>query len=72
MPELAEVAYACSLWNKGLGKKVVEIITHPTTRVYREVDRNQFAKDFLHLDVFLNVTMKSIASCIFRRSVIRG
>ena len=47
MPELAEVAYACSQWKKGLGKKVVEIITHPTTRVYREEDRNQFAKDFL-------------------------
>lgn len=46
MPELAEVAYACSLWKKGLGKKIIEVITHPSSRVYRDEDREQFSRDF--------------------------
>ena len=44
MPELAEVAFACSQWNDGVGKKIKEIITHPTSRVYRDLDRSQFCK----------------------------
>ena len=42
MPELAEVAYACSLWNDGLGKKVKTVHLHPTSRVFRDEDRDQF------------------------------
>ena len=42
MPELAEVAYACSLWNGGLGKKVKTVHIHPTSRVFRDEDRDQF------------------------------
>lgn len=44
MPELAEVAYACSLWKQGLGLHIKEVITHPTSRVYRDFDRSQFIK----------------------------
>jgi formamidopyrimidine-DNA glycosylase len=43
MPELAEVAYACSLWNGGLGKKVKAVHIHPTSRVFRDEDRDQFS-----------------------------
>jgi formamidopyrimidine-DNA glycosylase len=42
MPELAEVAYACSLWNRGLGQKVKAVHIHPTSRVFRDEDRDQF------------------------------
>ena len=42
MPELAEVAYACSLWHGGLGKKVKAVHIHPTSRVFRDEDRDQF------------------------------
>ena len=42
MPELAEVAYACSLWNGGLGQKVKAVEIHPTSRVFRDKDRDQF------------------------------
>ncbi|MGY8712848.1 MAG: hypothetical protein ACKVJ1_03125, partial [Verrucomicrobiia bacterium] len=44
MPELAEVAYACNLWKKGLGKEIKEVFTHPTSRVYRDLSRSQFTK----------------------------
>jgi len=33
MPELAEVAYACSQWTVGIGHKVKEVTAHPTSRV---------------------------------------
>ena len=42
MPELAEVAFACSLWNSGLGKKVKAVHIHPTSRVFRDENRNHF------------------------------
>ena len=45
MPELAEVAYACSLWNPGLGLKIEEVICHPKSRVYRELDREILKKE---------------------------
>ncbi|QXD24301.1 Fpg/Nei family DNA glycosylase [Opitutia bacterium ISCC 51] len=35
MPELAEVDYFRKQWNPGLGQKVVQVITHPWTRLYR-------------------------------------
>ncbi len=44
MPELAEVAFACSRWNNGVGNKIKEIIPHPTSRVYRDLDRLQLCK----------------------------
>ena len=44
MPELAEVAYASSLWKKGLRKKVKEVFTNEKTRVYREKNQAEFRK----------------------------
>ena len=44
MPELAEVAYACSQWTVGIGHKVKEVTAHPTSRVYRDLDRSQLQK----------------------------
>lgn len=44
MPELAEVSYSCSLWKKGLGKNISDVITHPTSRVFRENNRAEFTK----------------------------
>ena len=44
MPELAEVAYASSLWKKGLRKKVKEVLTNEKTRVYREKNQADFRK----------------------------
>ena len=45
MPELAEVAYACSLWNPGIGLQVEEVICHPKSRVYRELGREVLEKE---------------------------
>lgn len=39
MPELAEVAFACSLWNAGLNQRIKAVYTHPTSRVYRDENR---------------------------------
>ena len=47
MPELAEVAYACSLWNPGLGSVVEEVICHPKSRVYRELDRKVLEEELV-------------------------
>lgn len=44
MPELAEVAYACSVWGKGVGEKTDEVLVHPTSRVYRDLNRAVFIK----------------------------
>ena len=44
MPELAEVAYACSQWTVGIGHKVKEVTAHPTSRVYRDLDRSRLQK----------------------------
>jgi len=43
MPELAEVAFACSKWNCGLDKRVREAATLPTSRVYRDSDHTEFS-----------------------------
>ena len=45
MPELAEVAYSCSLWNEGLGIQIDEVITNPTSRVYRNENRKEFIQN---------------------------
>ena len=42
MPELAEVAYACSKWNPGINKKIVGVIIQPDSRVYRKFDSKKF------------------------------
>ena len=49
MPELAEVAYACRQWRDGIGHKVKEVTAHPTSRVYRDLDRSQLQKKFTGL-----------------------
>ena len=36
IPELAEVDYFRKQWNPGLGQRVVQVITHPWTRLYRD------------------------------------
>ena len=45
MPELAEVAYSCSLWKNGLGKQIDQVITNPTSRVYRNENRKEFIQN---------------------------
>ena len=42
MPELAEVAYACSLWNPGINQRIKAVYIHPSSRVYRDENREQF------------------------------
>ena len=42
MPELAEVAYACSKWNPGINKKIVGVIIQPDSRVYRKFDSKKY------------------------------
>ena len=39
MPELAEVAYACTMWEKGLNRPIQSVYTHKTSRVFRDEDR---------------------------------
>ena len=56
MPELAEVAYACNLWKKGLGKEIKEVFTHPTSRVYRDLSRSQFTKKLSGTTLTTSVT----------------
>jgi formamidopyrimidine-DNA glycosylase len=36
MPELAEVAYYCSLWSPGKGRRIKRVQTHGATRCFRE------------------------------------
>ena len=36
IPELAEVDYFRKRWNPGLGQRIVQVITHPWTRLYRD------------------------------------
>jgi len=45
MPELAEVAYSCSLWDPGLGKRINQVITNPTSRVFRDNNRDSFEQN---------------------------
>ena len=56
MPELAEVAYACNLWKKGLGKEIKEVFTHPTSRVYRDLSRSQFINKLTGTTLTTSVT----------------
>lgn len=45
MPELAEVAYASSLWKKGLRQRVVQVLTNEKSRVYRERNQADFRNE---------------------------
>lgn len=36
MPELAEVDYFRKQWNPGLGQRIVQVTTHPWTRLFRD------------------------------------
>ena len=40
MPELAEVAYASKQWNLAVSKRVKEVVIHPTSRVFRDCNKN--------------------------------
>ena len=44
MPELAEVAYACSQWDRGIGKYIKSIHAHPSSRVFRDLNRENLIK----------------------------
>ena len=44
MPELAEVAYACSLWNKGLKKSIKQVELKERARVFRDTDVRKFVE----------------------------
>lgn len=44
MPELAEVAYACSQWDRGIGKYIKSIHVHPSSRVFRDLNRENLIK----------------------------
>lgn len=37
MPELAEVEYFRKQWDPGIGKKILEVKTHPAARIYRDI-----------------------------------
>lgn len=45
MPELAEVAYACTLWEKGINQRVQSVFTHPKSRVFREEKRALYPRE---------------------------
>ena len=45
MPELAEVAYASSLWKKGLRQRVVQVLTNEKSRVFREGNQADFRNE---------------------------
>ena len=47
MPELAEVAYACSLWNRGLSRQIKAVHVSPTSRVFRDEDRKNSVQNLL-------------------------
>jgi formamidopyrimidine-DNA glycosylase len=42
MPELAEVAFACTQWKPGLNRPIQSVITHPKSRVYRDENRAHY------------------------------
>ena len=45
MPELAEVAYACTVWKKGINQRIASVYTHPKSRVYREENRALYSSE---------------------------
>lgn len=45
MPELAEVAYACTVWEKGINQRITSVYTHPKSRVYREENRSLYSSE---------------------------
>jgi formamidopyrimidine-DNA glycosylase len=47
MPELAEVAYSCRLLDPGLGKRINQVITNPTSRVFRDNNRDIIEKNLM-------------------------
>ena len=44
MPELAEVEHHRRRWEPGVGRKVLEVLTHPHTRVFRDGNALMLAK----------------------------
>jgi len=47
MPELAEVAYACSLWNIGINQRIKAVHLNPFSRVYRDTNPEDFQAPLL-------------------------
>jgi formamidopyrimidine-DNA glycosylase len=45
MPELAEVAYASTRWKTGINLRIQEVIVHPKSRVFRELERSSFIEE---------------------------
>jgi len=41
MPELAEVAFACSIWNSNLNQKIKKVEVSKTSRVFRDCEPSQ-------------------------------
>ena len=48
MPELAEVAFAGRQWETGIGESTQSIYVHPTSRVYRDLNRNFLRTELIH------------------------
>ena len=44
MPELAEVAYACSLWKPGMNKQIEKVYLNKSSRVFRDCDTEQLIR----------------------------
>jgi formamidopyrimidine-DNA glycosylase len=44
MPELAEVAYACSLWKPGINKQIIKVYLNNSSRVFRDCDTELLAQ----------------------------
>ncbi len=47
MPELAEVAFACTLWNRGLKKVILAVEVRQSSRVFREINHVQLVESLL-------------------------
>ncbi len=47
MPELAEVTYACSVWQRGLNQRVRSVYAHSKSRVFREENRALYRKQLI-------------------------
>lgn len=47
MPELAEVDYFRKQWDPGLGQRIVRVVTHPWTRLYRELDASEVVTELI-------------------------
>ena len=56
MPELAEVAYACTLWNGGMKKNVLAVELRQSSRVFREINQVQLVESLLKTKLISSAT----------------